>query len=481
MSLSSSLNVAVAGLDINSRLAEVVARNVANADTAGYARRVLAVGGADIGSPGSSSSITRDIDPRLTHIRREAQSRLAGDSVVSSFFAGIDAMIGDPDQAGSLQDRLARLDAAFVTAAADPQSEVRLLEISEAAGDLVRSMNNLDDAVIRARQNADLEIEKTVLQLNSDLADVERLNSDIRRQSLGGQGVADLMDQRSLLIDRISEQVPTRVLPRDDGTVALVSAGGAMLLDGKSAELGFDHRAPLTPEMSFPVQLSGLSLNGRSIAVSGASSAIPGGGLAALFDLRDNVAPEATARLDSLAAELIDRFEDPAVDATRSPGAPGLFTEAGASLMALPDPGLAGRLTVNELVLPAKGGALWRIRDGLGAAASGTGGDPSLLFAYGTAMAEPAVPALSGLPNLELDLVGHAASLKSLFASDRLRSEDRTAFGTTEVEGLVNQRDGGAVDVDSEMRRLVQIEQAYAANARVIQAVDAMLSRLTEI
>lgn len=481
MSLSSSLNVAVAGLDINSRLAEVVARNVANADTAGYARRSLNVGGADLGSPGSASEIARNADPRLAQIRREAQSRQAGDEVMSTFFGKIDGAIGDPDQPGSLQDRLARLDAAFLSASADPQSQAGLLEIAEAATDLASLVNGLDDAVTDSRQQADAQIGRSVEQLNSDLSDMARLNIDIRRLSLGGQDAADLMDQRSLLLDRISAQVPVRELARDDGAIALVTSGGVMLLDGKPAELGFNPRAPITPEMSFPVQLSGLTVNGRAIVTSGGSSGVPGGELAALFALRDETAPEATARLDSLAADLIDRFEDPAIDPTRAAGSPGLFTEAGTALSAAPEAGLAGRLSVNALVVPNQGGDVWRLRDGLGSVAAGTGSNSGLLLAYGSVIADKGLPVLVGLPDIASDLIGRAATLKSLFASDRVQSEDRVAFSTTEASGLVDQRDGGAVDIDSEMRRLIQIEQAYAANARVIQAVDDMMNRLTEI
>ena len=481
MSLTSSLNTAVAGLDLASRRAEVVARNVANADKAGYARRSLETGGAGLASPGSATSVARDIDPRMTAIRREAQSRQAGDQVMASFLGAIDGAIGDPDKSGSLQDRLARLDAAFVAASTEPHSQVRLLEIAESATDLAGFINGLDDTVTQARQDADTDIGKAVEQLNADLADVSRINTDIRRLTLGKHDTADLMDQRSVLVDRISQQIPLRQLPRDDGAIALVSTGGIMLLDGRAAELGFAARAPLTPEMSMPTHLSGLTVNGRDVAVSGPASGIGQGRLGALFALRDTVAPEATARLDSLAADLIARFEDPAVDPTRAAGTPGLFTEQGAALSAAPEAGLAGRLGVNALVRPDAAGEVWRLRDGFGAAAPTRTGAPDMLLRLGAAMADRAPPAMAGLPDAATDLPGHAAALKSLFSADRLRSEDRVAFSATEVKGLVDKRDGGAVDTDDEMRRLIQIEQAYAANARMIQAADDMMNRLLEI
>lgn len=481
MSLSSSLNAAVAGLGITSQRAELVARNVANADRPGYMRRDLNIGGPSVGSPGSTVSVSREVDPRLVQLRREAQSQEAADQNMATFAARLDAQVGDPDQAGSLQDRIARLDAAFVGAATDPQSDVRLAEVAQAAGDLASFINSLDDTITRARQDADTEINAAVEQLNRDLADVATLNTAIKRQGLGGAAAVELQDQRSVLIDQISTQIPVRSLARDDGGIALVSTGGIMLLDGRPAHIGFDARAPITPDMSFPTHLSGLSVNGREVRVGGPASGIAGGGLSALFDVRDTVAPEATSRLDSLAADLIDRFEDPSVDLTRAGNQAGLFTDRGSLLAATPLAGLAGRLEVNAAVSPSGGGDLWRLRDGIGASTADRSGSPALLLRYGSALAGTDVPALPGLPAVGRDFAGHASSLKSLISADRVQAEDRLAFSAGQSRDLVDQRDGGAVDIDAEMRRLIEVEQAYAANARVIQAVGDMMNRLTEI
>lgn len=481
MSLSSSLNIAVAGLDLSSRRADVVARNVANADRAGYARRSIDMGGPGVGVPGSFVTISRDSDPRLVLMRREAQSRQAGEEVLQSFYARLDSGIGDPDQSGSLSDQIARLDAAFVTAAADPRSVVGMTEIANAATDLVALINTLDDIIQDERQSADTDIGRVVAQLNSDLADVARLNTDIRRLSSGGNDAADLQDQRALLIDRISAQVPVRELARDDGAVAIVSKGGLLLLDGRPATLGFDTRAPITAEMSAPTQLSGLRVNGRDVGTTGTPSGIPGGALEALFKIRDDVAPQATSRLDGLAADLIERFEAADVDTTRMVGDAGLFTDRGTVIAAVPDPGLAGRLEVNERILPDAGGDLWRLRDGLGAIAEGTGVDASLILRYGATLSKQAQPSSGGLPGITASLAGHAASLKSIVSSERLAMDDRVAFSMISTDGLAAGRDGGQVDIDTEMRRLVEIEQAYAANARIVQAVSDMMNRLTEI
>ena len=59
---------------------------------------------------------------------------------------------------------------------------------------------------------------------------------------------------------------------------------------------------------------------------------LAGGRLAGLFQLLDVLAPEMQVRADAVARDLIERFADPAVDATLGPGDPGLFTDAGSAL-----------------------------------------------------------------------------------------------------------------------------------------------------
>ncbi len=481
MSLTSSLNFALVGLDASSRRAEVVARNVANADRAGYARRSIAVSGPGLGLPGSGLAVSREVDPRLVQLRREAQAREAGTSISQDFSSRLDTVIGDPDQAGSLQDRLARFDAALVSAAADPSAQVRLTEISQSASDLVAQINEADEAIQAGRQKADADIGAAVAQLNDDLARVARLNTDILRLNAGGHDAADLLDQRGQVIDRISAQIPVRELPRDNGAVALVSDGGAILLDGRPVQLEFAARAPITPDMSIPVQLSPLSMNGRVAPTGSGNSAIGGGELAALFELRDELAPEATARLDAFAAELVSRFEGPNADPSLAAGVSGLFTDNGAAYDPMAPEGLAGRLSINEFVTPDRTDQHWRLRDGLAAAVPGDGSDASQLLRLGSRLYEVQAPVAGGLPNVPAGLLGQAATLKSLISSDRVSADTNLAMASTESEGLALQGDGGKVDIDAEMRRLVQIEQAYAANARLIQAVDEMMNRLTEI
>ncbi|MEM7487800.1 MAG: flagellar basal body rod C-terminal domain-containing protein [Pseudomonadota bacterium] len=481
MSLSSAMSTAVVGLTLTSKRADAVADNVANADRPGYARRSVTSTSNGPGLPPGRTAIDRAVDPRLVQLRREAEARAGHASVESGFQVAFDAALGDPDQPGSLQDRLAQLDAALVGAATNPSSEVALTQVAHAAADIANKIGEIAEVVVRERQAADTRIGTAVEQLNADLAEVERLNADIIRHGANDKAAADLLDRRTVVVDRISTQIPVRVLPRDNDAIALVSEGGQILLDGRPAEIEFTPSPFIVPGMVHPTNLSGLTINGRDLASHGASSTIGGGTLSALFDLRDEVAPDATAKLDGFAQELIARFSDPLVDPSLTATDPGLFTDAGGVLGAPVAPGLAGRLALNPAIDPSDASTLWRLRDGLAAVAPAPIAGAGTLAGFSSAIhgvATPTSPALSQTPG---SLVGIAAALKSAVSSDRVRTESLAQETQAEANDRGDLRDGGGVDIDAEMQHLLRIEQTYAANARLIQAAGEMMDRLTEL
>jgi flagellar hook-associated protein 1 FlgK len=170
-----------------------------------------------------------------------------------------------------------------------------------------------------------------------------------------------------------------------------------------------------------------------------------------------------------------------AADPTLAPGSAGLFTDGGTPFDPAQEVGLASRIAVNPVVDPAQGGALWRLRSGLGAAAPGDVGDGSVLTALGQALGR-AQPTVSGgfLPGLR-SFAALAGELVSSVASARLSEEAAATQAAARQSALEQLEAQGGVDTDHETQMLLVIERAYAANARVIQAVEQMLDRLLEI
>ncbi len=485
MSISGSLYNALSGLTASSRAAEVVSSNVANAMTEGYGPRRLELSSRVIGPSGYGvhvDGVVRDVDEGLIEDRRLAQASVGYGDARSAFFAELEQVLGTPDQPGSLSGRLARFESALIEASANPASEARLGNVLNAAQGLVGQLNRSSAAIQAARMDADHSIATQVEKLNSGLKTIENINIAIQESLARGQDPSSLMDLRQRHIDDLSSIVPLRQVPRENGKIALFTPGGAIVLDGRAAIFGFSRTSTIVPEMRVELgALSGLTINGNAVATSGARSPIAGGSLAALFEIRDESAVSAQTQLDALARDLVERFQDPALDATRASGDPGLFTDAGATFDPANEVALSERLEVNAAVDPAQGGATWRLRDGLGAAVPGDVGNGTLLSDMTAALSARRPPASGGFSGAARSASSLAGEYLSLIGAERRDSEAELGFAAARHETLKMMELETGVDTDTEMQKLLQIEQAYAANARVLTTADEMLQILMNL
>ena len=485
MSISSALSSALSGLTASSRMAEVAASNISNALTEGYARRELALSSRVIGMTGvgvSVNGVTRNIDRALLQDLRLSNAHLGSRDAPKGFLQQLEKTLGTPDQPNSLSGRIAGLEKSLIEAAARPESEARLASVVDAARWLTQGLADTSAQIQQARQAADANIGTQVDQVNSALVGVADLNVKIRGATATGRDTAALLDQRQQLIDKISAIVPVREVARDHGQIALYTAAGTVLLDGKPSTLGFTATGVVTPDMvAGTPPLSVLTVNGQPIATGPAGGRLGEGSLSALFDLRDTIAPAAQAQIDAVARDLIERFAQPGLDPTALPGAAGLFTDSDAPFAIGNEVGLAGRIRLNTAVQPESGGALWRLRDGLGAATQGPPGNASQLTAWSGALTALRTPVSGGFTAGPRQFADLASDLVSSVTVRRLTSETETSFATARADGLRSEMLRNGVDTDDEMQRLLQIEQAYAANARVIQTVDDMIQTILGI
>lgn len=482
MSITSALSNALSGLTASARSADVVSANLSNVLTEGYGRRDVVLSPQTETGGVRFVGVSRNVDTRILSDRRMADAGSSHAQLRSGFLAALETQIGLPDAPHSLSGRVAALEASLVTAASAPQEEARLAAAVDAAGQVARSFRAASERIEILRTEADTGIASAVEVVNSALRQIARLNADIVATDVSGRSTAALEDHRQVAIDRISAIIPFREVPRDHGAVALYTAAGAALVDGRAALLEFTPSNIAAPHMTRENGLlSGLRINGIEVDTSAENGLISGGGMAALFEIRDDLAVSAQARLDSLARNLVSRFQDGAIDTTRLPGDAGLLTDAGAAFDPADEVGLAGRITVNAAVDNTQGGAAWRLRDGLNASAPGPAGNGALLqdlqAALGSAM---------GLDSGDLGTAarafsGHVSVLAARIFQDRLTGDEAQSFASAQQAELTAQEVAGGVDTDAELQRLLTIEQVYAANARMIQVIDDMMTTLLRI
>ena len=504
MSITRSIGNAMSGLRVMSRSAELVSRNISNAQTAGYTRKTLEISQSNPGGLAGGAradGVLRAGDPALLAAKRRGDADAAALSTEAEAKRRIADSLLDPDGGDSLQNRYIAFEGALRALADTPESAALQREAAAAADGLARKLNLLSTDARRLRMEADAEIERQVRQVNRALDSIDRLNSEIASARAAGRDVSGLQDERDRQIELVNSIVPIKSTKEMNGGLQLVTEGGAILMWPSPEKLGFQaardpsgfsgltfaHRSFGTPD---ELEAAGLTID-DAFARVGAG----GGSLQALFRIRDEIGRDYARELDLVAADLALAFQDPAGYVA---GDPGLFVQDGAAY----DPtaadqfeGLAGRIELNGAVRDRP--SLLRDPTGFLTIDAAFTGDrkpfPTLL--YERMSGRDGAPG----PDAAVQLGPDAAdTLDALGLSGRLGTRAdmvTTWLARREGEAGAVERESGyrqalaqsieeealaasAVDTDEELRRLLVVERAYAANARVLQTADEMLGAL---
>ncbi|ABI77175.1 flagellar hook-associated protein FlgK [Hyphomonas neptunium ATCC 15444] len=483
MSISAAILAARSGLQVTSQKAEIVATNVANASTPGYVRRSLVVGELVNGSQTAgvmANGVARAGDDAIKAQRRELTSDVAQATVLASTWQTISQRVGNTSSGGGLFRSFSNFETALSAAVTSPESTANGSALLDAAKSVARELNSLSEYGAQARAEADSEIAQGVETVNTALKQVQDLNKRIASIDRTSEQAATLMDERQRVLDTIAEFLPIQTVQRDAGTIDVLTTQGVYLINGSTAR-----QIEFTPSSAFTSgqtlangDLSGISVDGIDLTTGSTSfGAVSGGLFGALFTLRDQDVPAFMDQLDMVANDIITRLSDDAIDPTKTPGEQGLFVDPDAAGLS----GLASRISVNAAVDPAQGGDIWRLRDGLGATASGPPGNSATLSAIYDAFTQVKSLNANGIQGA-FSASDLAAQLSSVVGQKRVYQDSVLASTQAQHVTLVEAEQSlTGVDVDVEMESLLLIEQAYAANARVIQVARDMIGILMEL
>ena len=498
MSLNSVIDTAWSGLDAASRRLQVVSQNVANAGTAGYARETTSTSAVVAGSAGNGTRLNlvgRATDDLLQAGVFHANAQGAALDARSTALAAVDAVSGTVGDGTDLSSRLGKLQDGFSALENSPANETAQRAVVGDAANVAGALNSISDAIGAQRQAAQDSAVSSVNTLNTTLYAVGALTDQIVKAKASGQDSADLENARDAQLNTLSGLVDVTALRRDDGTLLLASGG--TILPQRPAEGAFALGAATvkadTPSSAVP-----------PLTLKGVPTAVSGGALGGALSVRDQVLPAQQAAVDEVAHTLATRFDAQGLTLFTNPsgnvpagGTP--FTQSGYV-------GFAGTIRVN----PAVAAAPSLVRDGThnvagspagpsafttgGAAGSTTMIDRVLDFALGTEVRSGVAQPASAVSGLGVDGTistggSGAGSLATLAAG--LTAAQAEAAGNasaqlsaaTALTGTLQSKlaSGTGVSVDTELSTMVQLQNAYSANARVLSTVKDMWSSLLEM
>lgn len=491
MSLSNAGAIANQSLGAISSQINLVSRNIAGASTTGYAAKTAllstnASGGIDVNGVARATSLA------LFQNALQATSAQAASSVLSNGLDQIDQLFGlststatDPSAGRSPAALVAALSSALQSYSVSPSDLTTAQSVLTSAQSLVQSLNDGATAVQNMRAQADDDIATAVDEINSLLAQFQKTNAAIVSGTQTGRDVSALEDQRDELLNKLSGDIGIRTITRANNDMVIYTDSGATLFETTARTVTFAATA------GYSASTVGASVYVDGVPVTGSNAAMPiqSGKLQGLTQLRDVVAPQFQNQLDELARGLIVAFAE--TDQTGGgASAPGLFTYSGATAVPSVEivPGLAGQIMINPNADPTQGGSLDRLRDG---GVSDPGNSAFVYNAAGetgysdrinqliTALATPQEFDTTAGVGSERSVADYASSSIGWLEAQRQQASSSASYQETllaQTSQTLSNATG--VNLDDQMSQMLDLENAYAASAKLLAAVDAMYKAL---
>lgn len=311
MGLSSVLSTANQGLGLTQRSLDVVAQNIANADTPGYTQKSLqpvqlVSNGAAVGI--TSVELQRTVDVFLQSQIWTETAAFNNADVRHQFLQQLDQLFGAPGGANSLDTLIDSFAGSLQELTNTPDAFTSRAQVVGDAEVLAQQLRQLSGDIQSLRQLAEDTIANEIDELNSALQSLSEINGQLNLVASTGAPPADLLDERDKFIGQISQFLEINVTENTNGSVSIVSRTGNTLLGNSPVTLTFDQRGDITanslyttdPATSGVGTISLVSSNGFSIDLI-ENNALNTGRLGALIDIRDNILVEAQGQLDELA------------------------------------------------------------------------------------------------------------------------------------------------------------------------------------
>jgi len=456
--LNASLATALSGLTAEQGALQATTNNVANVNTPGYSREVpdlvssdpIVVDPLTLGTGVTLKSIDSIRDPILeSRIQQETQTQGQSSALASALSQ---TQVNFTSGTGDIGTAISNFFNSVNQLSTSPADLSLRQGVLTAAGNLASSFNVAANNLTAQRSSLDGSVEQAVGQINQLTTQIAQLNGQIANLQNVGQSAGTFVDQRTQLIDQLSALVDVSVIPTDN-TLTLTTANGTPLVAGHQS---FQLSTQLDPSGTQHIFAQGSDI----------TSALVSGQLGGLLQARDQQLPALQTQLDTLAAGLAtavntvqtggyDLNGNPtgATDSKGNPQTPVTFFKFDAP----PATGAAASLSV-AITDPAK----------IAASSDGTVGS------NGNA------EAMYGLSNRALiqgqSPTDYYSGLVFNLGNDAASANAEQSASSLVLQQLNDQRSSiSGVSLDQEAANMVQYQNAYAASAQVITAINDMM------
>lgn len=492
MSAFGGLNIGTSAIHAAQRGLDITGQNISNAATPGYTRQRVDL--ESIGGPGvpafwsrydgtgegvKVTGVTRMNDEFLEARARNSNAALGDLQEQAKTMAAIERAVGEPSSTG-LQKKLSEFWNSWAAAGNSP-SVANAAPRSAALENGVNAaaqLNLIGNSLATQYADTTSELKANVTDINKMAEDVAKLNVAIRNNNIAKVPSNELLDQRDVLIGKISQLTGATVRPaamdqgRDFNSQAVdVLIGGELLVAGtvsNSLHVNDPNDGAYPEDGSAPGEITIEWVTGDDISswdggdstVSG-QVAMPAGRVTGQLKSLNETLPDYMQQFDQIAAKLAETVNDQQAQGYTVDGQQGgdLFIALGGGAMTARNLRMDPAAVANSL-----------------AVSSGNPNDP-----------DPAARSLDGNNALAMarhikDAGGADATYNSMVV--QLGVQTQSVNRNVDVQqNVVNKaedaRDNVAgVSLNEEMTNLIKFQHSFSAAAKFIGVIDQTLDTL---
>jgi len=464
----SLLNIGTTALLTTQSALATTGHNISNVNTEGYSRqRAEQVtlppnfqGSHYVGSGVTIGSVERLFNDFLAGQVRSFTSQQAQFDNYFQFASQVDEILSSTEL--GLSSGLKSFFAAAQEVSNDPTSVPARQVLLAEAGLLANRFNTLDGQLQQFNNQIDSQISVSVDDINAISRGIVELNQAIVEASGGTNATPnDLLDQRDVLINRLSEYLSVQVIPADNGAVNIFVGSGQALVVGISQ---IDLHA--IPDGGIPPHIT-VGYGSTQVDIS---AQLSGGTIGGALQVRTEILNTASAELDALASSFVAAINNLHNNASNANGAIDLNGNAGGNFF---DPAGVTASTINVAITDPR----------LIAASSGTNpgvGNNENILAISDLQTDATTVVVSAGPPLITQSFSDSIGVMVAKIATRTHQAD---IGRATQQGLLDQVElrfssVSGVNLDEEAANLIKFQQAYQAAAQIISASNTVFDAL---
>lgn len=230
--INTTFSIIKNALIANQRSVSVVSHNIANANTEGYTKQravlenagPVEMGGLSFGYGVDVATIERVYDAFLMIQVRDAISDAMYFGTKSDVIRGIEGILNDIE-GGGLSAVMDDFFNAVEDVSLNPASSPERVSLLSRAGLLTDTFNSMDRRIRDNLENIDDTIRKATEEINELAERIRDINLKIRYSSAGGSTPNDLLDKRDHLLDQLAELVDIKTSIKETGELDIFVGG----------------------------------------------------------------------------------------------------------------------------------------------------------------------------------------------------------------------------------------------------------------